>query len=106
MSFGEIEDVEARSSTTEQPTVGGQQVQLFIVETGSPSEAQSSFARIEDFYRGSNKAQVTLETTEDPAMLIVDGSSKIVVFQLDHRLGGAFGMQSLETGRAAAGGAG
>ena len=35
-------------------------------------------------------------------MLIVDGPSKIVVFQLDHRLGGAIGMQSLITGRAAA----
>jgi hypothetical protein len=35
-------------------------------------------------------------------MLIVDGPSKIVVFQLDHRLGGAVGMQSLDAGRTAA----
>lgn len=83
-------------------TYDGQQVQLFVVETGAPSEAQSHFTRLEDFYRGSNQSQVTLEATEDPPMLIVDGPSKIVVFQLDHRLGGAVGMQNLETGRAAA----
>jgi hypothetical protein len=80
----------------------GQQVQLFVVETGSPTEAQSHFTRLEDFYRGSDQAQVTLEATEDPPMLIVDGPSKIVVFQLDHRLGGAIGMQNLEAGLAAA----
>jgi hypothetical protein len=83
-------------------TYDGQQLQLFVVETGSPSEAESHFTRLENFYRGSNQAQVTLETTGDPPMLIVDGPSKIVVFQLDHRLGGALGMQSLEAGRAAA----
>ena len=79
-----------------------QHVQLFVVETGSPTEAQSHLTRLEDFYRGSNQAQVTLETTEDPPTLIVDGPSKAVVFQLDHRLGGATGMQSMEAGRAAA----
>ena len=31
-------------------------------------------------------------------MLIVDGSSKIVVFQLDHRLGGAFGCRAWRLG--------
>lgn len=80
----------------------GQQVQLFVVDTGSPEEAQSHFKRLEDFYLGRDQTQVILETTEDPPMLIVDGPSKMVVFQLDHRLGGAIGMQSLETGRAAA----
>ena len=43
-----------------------------------------------------------LETTEDPPTLIVDGRSKLVVFQLDHRLGGAIGMETLEAGRVAA----
>ena len=80
----------------------GQQVQLFVVETGSPTEAQSHLNRLEDFYRGQYQTQVILESTEDPPMLIVDGPSMIVVFQLDHRLGGAIGMQNLETGRAAA----
>ena len=80
----------------------GQQVQLFVVDTGSPEEAQSHFNRLEDFYLGRDQTQVTLETTEDPPMLIVDGPSKMVVFQLDHRLGGAIGKQSLEAGRAAA----
>ena len=83
-------------------TYDGQQLQLFAIETGSPSEAQSHFTRLEDFYRGRSQSQVALETTEDPPMLIVDGPSKIVVFQLDHRLGGALGMQNLEAGRAAA----
>ena len=35
-------------------------------------------------------------------MLIVDGPSKMVVFQIDHRLGGAIGMQDMDTGRTAA----
>jgi hypothetical protein len=35
-------------------------------------------------------------------MLMFDGPSKTVVFQLDHRLGGATGMQNLEAGREAA----
>ena len=83
-------------------THDGRQVQLFVVETGSPSEAQSQLARLEDFYRGSDQNQLMLEPTEDPPMLTVDGPSKIVVFQLGHRLGGAVGMQNLETGRAAA----
>ena len=45
---------------------------------------------------------VTLETTGDLPMLVVDGPSKTVVFQLDHRLGGAIGTQNLEAGLAAA----
>lgn len=80
----------------------GQRLQLFVVNTGSSEEARSHFKRLEDFYRGRNQEQVTLETTRDPPMLIVDGLSKTVVFQLDHRLGGATGMKSLDTGQAAA----
>ena len=83
-------------------TVGGQQLQLFVVETGSPEEARSHFKRLEDFYRERNQEQVTLDTTSDLPMLIVDGPSKIVIFQLDHRLGGAIGMQTLDAGRTAA----
>jgi hypothetical protein len=83
-------------------TSDGQQVQLFVVDTGSPTEAQSHFTRLEDFYRGRDQAQVTSDITGDPPMLIVDGPSKMVIFQLDHRLGGAVGMQSLEAVRAAA----
>ena len=80
----------------------GQNVQLFLVEIGSPEEAQSHFKRLEEFHRGRDQAKVVLETTEDPPTLIVDGRSKLVVFQLDHRLGGAIGMASLEAGREAA----
>ena len=80
----------------------GQNVQLFLVETGSPEEAQSHIKRLEEFHRGRDQAMVILETTEDPPTLIVDGRSKLVVFQLDHRLGGAIGMESLEAGRVAA----
>ena len=80
----------------------GQRLQLFVVDTGSSEEARSHFKHLEDFYRGRNQEQVTLETTRDPPMLIVDGLSKTVVFQLDHRLGGATGMKSLDTGQAAA----
>jgi len=83
-------------------TFDGQKIQLFVVDTGSPKEAQSHFKRLEDFYRARDQTKVILETTEDPPMLIVDGPSKIVVFQLDHRLGGAIGLQSLDAGRAAA----
>ena len=83
-------------------TYDGQKVQLFVVDTGSPEEAQSHFKRLEDFYRGRGQTKVTLEATEDPPMLIVDGPSKLVIFQLDHRLAGAIGMQSLDAGRAAA----
>ena len=80
----------------------GEQVQLFVIESGSPTEAQSHFTHLEDFYRERDQGQVTLETTADPPMLIVNGPSKTVVFQLDHRLGGATGMQTLEAGREAA----
>jgi hypothetical protein len=83
-------------------TYDGQKIQLFIVDTASPAEAQSHFKHLEDFYRGRGQTNVTLETTEDPPMLIVDGPSKMVVFQLDRRLGGAIGLQSLDAGRAAA----
>jgi hypothetical protein len=55
-----------------------------------------------EFYRGRNQADVIVDSTEDPAMLIVDGPSKMVVFHLEHRLGGAIGMQDLDAGRTAA----
>jgi len=80
----------------------GQDFQLFIVDTASPDEAQSHFKRLEESCRGRNQGDVILETIGDPAMLIVDGPSKMVVFQLDHRLGGAVGMQTLDAGRSAA----
>jgi hypothetical protein len=80
----------------------GEKLQLFVVDTGSQTEAQNYFKRLEDFYRGRDQSRVTLETTGDPPMLIVDGPSKMVVFQLVHRLGGATGMQHLDAGRKAA----
>ena len=83
-------------------THNGQQLQLFLVETGSPAEAQSHFNRLEDFYRERDQTRVTLETTVEPRMLVVDGPSKTVVFQVEHRLGGAIGMQSLDAARVAA----
>lgn len=83
-------------------TLDGQNVQLFIVDTGSAAEAQAHFNRIEEFYRERDQGQVTLEATEDPPMLVVDGSSKMVFFQLEHCLGGAIGVQNLDAGRAAA----
>ena len=83
-------------------TFDSQQLQLFVVDTGSPEEAQSHFKRLEDFYRERDQGPVILETTQNPPMLIVDGPSKMVVFRLDHRLGGAIGMRSLDVGRTAA----
>jgi len=83
-------------------TFDGQGLQLFVVETGSPTEAQTHFKHLEDYYRGRDPANVSLDDTKDPAMLVVDGPSGVVIFQLEHRLGGAIGVQSLEAGRAAA----
>jgi hypothetical protein len=83
-------------------TRDGQEFQLFIVDTGSPEEARSHLGRLEQFYRERAQGQVTLETTSDPPMLLVDGPSKMVVFHFEHRLGGAIGMQSLDAGRSAA----
>ncbi len=83
-------------------TLDGQDLQLFIVDIGSPEEAKSHFSRLEDFYREGNQAQVTLDTANDPPLLIVDGSSKLVVFQFERFIGGAMGMQSPDAGRAAA----
>jgi len=80
----------------------GQDFQLFVVDAGSPQEAHSHFKRLEEFCRGRDQTKVILETTEDPAMLIVDGPSKMVLFHLDHHLAGAIGMQSLDVGRTAA----
>ena len=83
-------------------TFDSQQLQLFVVDTGSPEEAQSHFKRLEDFYRERDQGPVILETTQNPPILIVDGPSKMVVFRLDHRLGGAIGMRSLDVGRTSA----
>jgi len=80
----------------------GRRLQLFVVDTGSSEEARSHLKRLEDFYLGRDQGQVAMDTSVDPPMLMVDGPSKTVVFQLDHRLGGATGMKSLDTGRAAA----
>jgi hypothetical protein len=83
-------------------TSDGRQLQLFVVETGSPEEARSHFDRLEEFYREQNQGPVVVETSQNPPILSVDGPTKVVVFQLDRRLGGAIGMQSLDEGRAAA----
>jgi hypothetical protein len=83
-------------------TLSDQDFQLFIVDTGSPEEALSHFNRLQEFYRGRDQGQVTLETNPDPPTLIVDGPSKLVVFQLENRLGGAIGMQGSDVGRNAA----
>jgi len=83
-------------------TFDSQHLQLFLAETGSTEEAKSHFSRLVEFYRGQDQVSVTLETTEDLPMMIVDGPSKMVVFQLDHRLGGAIGMQDLDAGRSSA----
>jgi hypothetical protein len=83
-------------------TLDGEDAQLFIVATGSPEEAQSHFNRLEEFYRQRNQEQVNLDTSEDLPILIIDGPSKMVVFQLDHRLGGTIGVENLDVGRAAA----
>ena len=82
-------------------TRDNQELQLFLVETGSSEEARSHFSSLEEFYRGQEQVGVTLETTQDPPFLIVDGPSKMVIFALDHRLGGALGMRDLDAGRAA-----
>ena len=78
------------------------QLQLFLVETDSAEEAESHFLRLEKFCRGRDQAVVTTETTWEPPTMIVDGPSRMVVFQIDRRLGGAVGMEDLEAGRAAA----
>jgi hypothetical protein len=83
-------------------TRDGEDLQLFIVDTGSPEEARSHVNRLEDFYRELDRGPVTLETANDPPILLVDGPSKMVIFHIEHRLGGAMGMQSMESGRAAA----
>jgi hypothetical protein len=83
-------------------TVDGEDVQLFIVEAGSPEEAQFHFNRLEEFYREGDHNQVTMDTANDPAMLCVEGSSNLVVFHLEHRLGGVIGMQTSNVGRVAA----
>ena len=83
-------------------TRDGEDIQLFIVDTGSPEEALSYFNRLEDFYREMDRGPVTLDTANDPPMLLIDGPSRMAIFHLEHRLAGATGMQSLDVGRAAA----
>jgi hypothetical protein len=83
-------------------TRDGEDVQLFIVDTGSPEEALSHFNRLEDFYREMDRGRVTLDTANDPPTLLFDGPSKVVIFHLEHRLAGATGMQSLDVGQASA----
>ena len=82
--------------------VNDQPVQLFVMEAASPADAASRFEQLEKFHRARDQGSVTLETEQAFPMLIVDGPSKMVVFQLDHRLGGSVGMQDLEIGRSAA----
>ena len=80
----------------------GEDVQLFIVESGSPDEALSDFDRLEAFYRERGDGQVVKVTTGDLPMLAVDGTSKLVAFQIEGRLGGAMSRQSLDVCWAAA----
>ena len=82
--------------------IDGEPVQVFFMETSSPEEAQSRFDQFAEFQGSREQGSVTLDTAQDPPMLIVDGVSKFVMFHLDHRLGGATGMQSLAAGRTAA----
>ena len=83
-------------------TVDDQDVQLFIVDSGSPDEAQSDFDQLEAFYRGRGDGQVVEETIGDLPVLVVDGTSKVAVFQIEGRLGGAMARQNVDVCRAAA----
>jgi hypothetical protein len=62
----------------------------------------SDFDRLEAFYRQRGDGQVVEETTGDLPMLVVDGTSKLVVFQIEDRLGGAMARQNVDVCRAAA----
>jgi hypothetical protein len=79
----------------------GEGVQLFIVETGSPDEAQADFDRLESFYRERGDAAVE-EGAGNLRMLVVDGASKLAVFRIEGRLGGAMAGTSVDACRAAA----
>ena len=82
--------------------VNDQPVQLFVMKAASAAEAASRFERFEQFCRARDQDSVALETVQALPMLIVDGPSKMVVLQLDHRLCGVVGAQDLEIGRLAA----
>jgi len=79
-----------------------EQLQLFLVDAGSAEEALSHFIRLGKFFRERDQTVVTTETTGAGPTMIVDGPTKMVVFQIDRRLGGAGGMDDLEAGRTAA----
>jgi hypothetical protein len=80
-------------------TLDGENVQLFIVDSGSPDEAMSDFENLQAFYLERGDGQVV---DGDLPMLVVDGTSKLAVFQIGDRLGGATDRQNLEACRAAA----
>jgi hypothetical protein len=80
-------------------TLDGEDVQLFIVDSGSPDEAQSDFNRLEAFYSERGEGQVVQDTTADLPMLVVDGTSKIAVFRIEDRLGGALARESMAAAR-------
>jgi hypothetical protein len=82
--------------------VDDQPVQLFVMEAASAADAASRFEQFEEFQRARGQGSVTLETVQATPILVVDGPSKMVVFQLDHYLGGAVGIHELEIGRSAA----
>jgi len=79
--------------------VDGEDVQLFIVEGSSTAEAESLFNQLDAFYRERGDGQVVVETSAGLPMLVVDAASKVVVFQLGNRLGGAIAAGSLDAAR-------
>jgi len=81
---------------------GEQRLQLFLIDTSSAEDAASHHERLEEFCRGRDRTTVSTEVNENLPMMIVDGPSKMVVFRIDHLLGGAIGVADLEVGRAAA----
>jgi hypothetical protein len=80
----------------------GQEFQLFIVEAATPTKAISHFESLAEFYLGRQPDVTSVDASTQPPLLLVDGESKLVVFELGHRLAGAMGMQDIETGRKAA----
>jgi hypothetical protein len=82
--------------------VDGEDLQLFVVESESADEAQTSFDRLQAFYLERGDGQLTVESAEGSPMLIVDGTTKVVVLQVGKRLGGAIATGSIATARAGA----
>ena len=80
----------------------GDEMQLFIAEAASPAKALSHFESLAGFYLEREPELASVDASSQPPLLVVDGSSKLVAFQMGHRLAGAMGMQDIESGREAA----